>query len=298
MSILRTPDYGENVKALIRTAADELAIVSAFATTTATEAILRNVAPTVRRKELHVRWQADDLLSGASELAVYEVARDHGVAMFMQPTLHAKFVIADRTRVIIGSANVTGRGLGLTAAGNIEAGVMIEPTLREIHILEEIMCRSTLVTPDLFDQLRNYVERNRMPPKLVREFTGDISSVLTGQFTGLWVRDLPLQPLPPSRGGDPTVSWDVELENQFAASKCLRWVRTLLPPPDYAIYFGELTSSLHDTLLEDPTPYRTEVKKLVSNLMSWCVELLPDEFGSDTPNYSQRLYRKHSGSER
>jgi len=293
MGILGTPEYGEAIKAVVRSAQTELAIVSAFATRTAAETIFRSVSPTVRRKELHVRWLPDDLLFGASDLAVYELAREHGFAMFMQPVLHAKFVIADRKCVVLGSANMTGRGLGLFSEVNTEAGMMLEPEAPEVEMLEEIMSHSTLITPDLFDRMRSYVEKNRVPVQVNREFPAEIASILNEQFSGLWVRDLPLQFVPPSKGGDHTWPWDVELERNFAKSKCMRWLMGVLRPPDHGIYFGELTSSLHDTLLEDPTPYRTEVKKLVANLINWCITLFPDQFGSDTPNHSQRLYLKH-----
>jgi hypothetical protein len=187
---------------------------------------------------------------------------------------------------------MTGRGLGLYSEINTEAGILLEPAPSEIEMLEEIMSQSTLITPDLFDRMRSFVEKNRMPQQVTREFPADVASALSEQFTGLWVRDLPFESMPPSKGGNRVSTWDTDLERHFSKSKCLRWLMGLLQSPHHSIYFGELTSSLHDTLLEDPTPYRTEVKKLVSNLINWCVELLPDQFGCDTPNHSQRLYLK------
>jgi hypothetical protein len=213
--------------------------------------------------------------------------------MFMQPALHAKFVIADRKHVVLGSANMTGRGLGLFSEVNAEAGIVLEAELHEIELLEEMMNHSILVTPDLFDRMRTFIEKNRVQLLSVKDFPGDIASVLDEHFTGLWVRDLPFQFFPPSKGGDRSSASDNELEKQFPKAKCLRWLMGLMQPPHYAIYFGELTSSLHDTLLEDPTPYRTEVKKLVANLINWCITLLPGEFACDTPNYSQRLYLRY-----
>jgi hypothetical protein len=294
MTTLLTHEYGEAVKTVVRSATAEIAIVSAFSSLGASEAVLRCVAPSVRRKELHVRWCAEDLLCGISDLGVYELCKEHGFAMFMQPTLHAKFLIADRKHVLLGSANMTGRGFGFHSHSNVEAGVVTEPTADEIRVLEEIMAQSVLITPDLFDRIRSFVKRNRRPSAADREFPLDITSALEDHATGLWVRDLPLHFYPPSRGGRRDSVWDVELERDFTNSKCLRWLDSLLQAPDHGIYFGELTSSLHDALLEDPTPYRTEVKKLVANLINWCELLLPERYGSETPNHSQRLYMKTS----
>lgn len=294
MTTLLTHDYGEAVKTLVRSATTEVAIVSAFAAVGASETILRCIAPGVRRKELHVRWCVEDLLCGISDLGVYEVCKEYGFAMFMQPALHAKFLITDRKHVLLGSANMTGRGFGFHSQSNVEAGMVTDPAAAEIRTLEGIMAQSILITPDLFDRIRTFVERNRRPSVAEKDFPSDITSVLNDRLTGLWVRDLPLHFYPPSKGGDLNSVWDLELERDFVDSKCLRWLDSLLKASDDGVYFGELTSSLHDALLEDPTPYRTEVKKLVANLFNWCQTLLPDRYGSDTPNHSQRLYLKAS----
>ena len=46
---------------------------------------------------------------------------------------------------------------------------------------------------------------------------------------------------------------------------------------------------LHNALVEDPKPYRREVKELLSNLLSWVEELEMEEIVIDRPNYSQRI---------
>ena len=289
MTILRTPEYGTALRDLVRSARSEIAMASAFATAGGVEGLLRSVAPSVRRKELHVRWHSEDLLSGASDLAVYELAKEHGFAVFMQPSLHAKFILVDRRQAIVGSANLTARGLGSDFATNTEAGILTHPGSDGLNVLEGILEKSILVTEDLFDRLRAFVEREKLPLTRAAGFPVDIQRTLEDQFTGLWVRDLPFEFLPPAKDAMDS-SWDIELARHFSDSKCVKWVRTLLRAPPYEIYFGELTSSLHDTLLEDPLPYRTEVKKLVVNLINWCVTLLPQEFGADNPYHSQRLY--------
>lgn len=113
-------------------------------------------------------------------------------------------------------------------------------------------------------------------------------------FSGLWVRDLPFRSSPPSlikpHSEEPPPVSDVELEQNFATGKCVAWLREKLQKKGGELYFGELTSDLHNSLLEDPLPYRTEVKRLVENLINWVVVLLPAEFGSDTPQRSRRLY--------
>ncbi len=232
------------------------------------------------------------MLCGASDLAVYELAKEKGFAVFMQPALHAKFLLADRTRLILGSANFTGRGLGLIPQTNNELGILANVDAEGLKEVESILNQSSLVTPDLYDRIRTYVDRAKIPVRTVGPYPSDVVQIIANRFTGLWVRDLPLGFTPPSLSMGSSVASDVELEADFEQSKCVSWLRSLVVPPNAEIYFGELTSSLHDTLLEDPLPYRTEVKKLTANLINWCTCLLPREFGSDTPNYSQRIYRR------
>jgi hypothetical protein len=291
LRVVRNPQYGEALQELAASARSELALVSAFATTSGVESLLAAASSLLRRKEIHVRWQVEDLVCGASDLAVYELAKEKGFAVFMQPALHAKFVLADRARLILGSANFTGRGLGLIPQTNTEAGIVTTVDSGGLREVESILAHSVLVTPDLYDRIRAFVDRTKSPTPRSLPYPTDVQEIIGKRFTGLWVRDLPFEFVPPSLTRGSSVESDVELEEGFAGSKCVSWLRSLVHSSNAEIYFGELTSSLHDTLLEDPLPYRTEVKKLAANLINWCTQLLPTEFGSDTPNYSQRIYR-------
>jgi hypothetical protein len=291
LAILLNPQYRAALHGLVSSASSELALVAAYATAAGVESLFAAVASSVRRKEIHVRWRAEDLICGASELAVYELARERGFAVFMQQDLHAKFAISDRKNLILGSANLTGRGLGIVSQTNVEAGIVTTVGQPELEALENILSRSILVTPDIYDRLRSFVDRNKMPGSKGLVFPPEITSILEEKFTGLWVRDLPYGSLPPSQGGSDASGWDSELEMNFGQSKCMAWLRRLLHERGAEIYFGELTSALHDSVLEDPLPYRTEVKKLAANLINWCAALLPTQFAADTPNHSQRLRR-------
>ena len=69
------------------------------------------------------------------------------------------------------------------------------------------------------------------------------------------------------------------------------WLLNLLESEGGEVYFGRVSSLLHDNLLDDPVPYRSEVKKLVSNIYSWIELLTPHRISLivDTPNHSQRI---------
>ena len=53
-----------------------------------------------------------------------------------------------------------------------------------------------------------------------------------------------------------------------------------------SLSFGAISSRLHNAILDDPIPYRKEVKVLVANLYSW-FELMPETFEVSRPRHSQ-----------
>ena len=76
----------------------------------------------------------------------------------------------------------------------------------------------------------------------------------------------------------------------FSETKCYLWLKEELKKKDnHELYFGEATALLHNVLLNDPKPYRKEVKDLLSNLLSWITALDCEEIVVDRPNHSQRI---------
>jgi phosphatidylserine/phosphatidylglycerophosphate/cardiolipin synthase-like enzyme len=294
VSILCDEDLLPALCALASAAEKEIAVVSAFVTSRGIQPILATVPQNVLRRELHVRWRAQDIVMGVSDLGVYDLAREYRFTLFMQPALHAKFVIGDRRHMILGSANFTGMGLGCDSAQNFEVGYKTEITTTEAINIYSKLSNSVLVTASLYERLSAFLNALNGDRGVSCEYPKEILAELHSGFTGLWVRDLPFQSSPPSLSNrqfaEPPSKSDLELEQRFSASKCIAWLRQILEKNGGEQYFGELASELHNSLLEDPLPYRTEVKRLIENLMNWAVVLIPGEFGSDTPHHSRRLY--------
>ena len=81
-----------------------------------------------------------------------------------------------------------------------------------------------------------------------------------------------------------------EIRDRFLESRAWRWLEArLLGAPGREMYFGELSARLHDLLLDDPRPYRKEVKNLVSNLLDWAVGVAPARAVLNRPAHSQRF---------
>lgn len=65
------------------------------------------------------RWSPSDLRAGVSDASVREVVIERGGTFLLHPTLHAKYYRFNDA-VLIGSANLTGPGLGLVTNANLE----------------------------------------------------------------------------------------------------------------------------------------------------------------------------------
>ena len=66
-------------------------------------------------------------------------------------------------------------------------------------------------------------------------------------------------------------------------------VNKLKELPNSEIYFGALSAELHKVIINDPKPFRKEIKNLQSNLLNWITELKMDDVIIDRPNHSQRI---------
>jgi len=81
-----------------------------------------------------------------------------------------------------------------------------------------------------------------------------------------------------------------EIKQAFEKSKCYLWLCELIKNSEnQEMYFGAITATLHNTLLNEPKPYRSDVKMLLSNLLDWIIALQVTELEVDRPNHSQRV---------
>ena len=83
-----------------------------------------------------------------------------------------------------------------------------------------------------------------------------------------------------------------QLKNSLRWSTAYLWLLDQLVENNGELYFGGLSSILHDSLVTDPKPYRKDVKALLSNLLQLIISLDMPEIGVNRPNHSQRVFLK------
>ena len=74
-----------------------------------------------------------------------------------------------------------------------------------------------------------------------------------------------------------------KLQSAFQQSKIYKWlVNQILNSENKEVYFGNLSSIIHNSLLDDPTPYRKTIKEIQSNLYVF-IRTLDINIGIDIP---------------
>jgi hypothetical protein len=284
------------------------------------EWVLERLNSSISSFAILARWNCGDLVSGASDLEAYELSRKSGARFFVLPDLHAKAVLVDRRELLVSSANITGPGLNLVPRGNREIGVKLLPSSEDLMIIDAMFDEATEVTPDLYDEFRRNVERlKKLALPLVRErWPTELLQKLEKGPKRLWVTELfwcesPSELNVVRLGSDSRESdahhdltlLGIEAESaeavdnvillaRFMESRAWRWLVTRLKEADgQELYFGGLSAALHDALLDDPKPYRQDVKKLVAHLIRWVQQFGHPSVVIDRPNHSQRLRLTH-----
>jgi len=100
-------------------ATDELLLVAPYIKLAALFKVLDVTSPSVKVRVV-TRWRLDELAAGVSDIAIWPVLFARAQSeLWLQPSLHAKYYRAD-SRSLLGSANLTGAGLGWSASPNLE----------------------------------------------------------------------------------------------------------------------------------------------------------------------------------
>lgn len=316
MSIRGTDAYRFALASALTDARKSVSLASAFITVPGVEWVLGHLSPSVTSLRVLARWRCADLIIGASDLEVYQILCAKGAHFYILSDLHAKITLVDDSILLLGSANITNSGLRLVPGGNREIGVRIDPTSEDIQVINALFNESVEVSPDLYDEFQEHIKqlKKTAPPQTRPEWPTALLAKLMKGPDRLWVAELLWSDSPDKlissilQNGTEKLDVQhdlallgievyesrqlskVDLKNSFLQSRAWQWLITrLIETENHELYFGHLTSLLHDALLDDPKPYRRNVKSLVVNLVTWTAEIGQSSVLVDRPRHSQRL---------
>jgi len=285
--LLSSSEFREQLRFSVQQASHEVIIVSGFVTAAAVR-WLGQLAPRASNVTIVARWRIGDLRSGASDFEAFVEAEKHGFRFCVDPDLHTKVFLFDRRRIYVGSANFTSNGLWLDGRGNLEMVTAFEPEVGDVDRVAGVVNQSTKITPELFELMASFIETE---PISSDKWPNDIAARLYKPVEGLWVADFPFcgpgELLKGAKenaygayglmgafcGARCELKAEVIAE-EFRASKAMRWLRHLVQTSG-DLRFGALSAAMHGVLLDDPVPYRSDVKKMVASIFEW-VEFIDD----------------------
>ena len=299
MSLLSTHEVKQKIIDEVSRAADNLQIISAFCKLPAIKFIDENISHPIKNKKLMVRFLLSDILHGATDFELFDYCKANGWQMYVRFDLHAKTYIFDRKRCILGSANLTSKGLGLSLHGNYELSSFAEVDDSDLKKIDTLFDNAILMTDELYVAMKfdyEMAQRNQTPSKIFKWNTS-IEQKFNPKIDLLFTYDFPNTASPNFSDVNAFEFLEIgylpsqeELKQAFRWSKAFLWLYNYVSScPDKTSYFGGVTAALHDTLVNDPKPYRKEVKDLLANTLGWIQALNIDAVTIDVPNYSQRI---------
>ena len=278
----------------------KLIIFSAFIKSKAFEWLVPQVIEKHLNVKIMVRWDINDLLSGVSDLSIYERCKELNWEFRVNTALHSKLYLIDSSIGYLGSNNLTGAGLGLNTNNNIEFSTEIRPNMGDLQKIDKYLNSSTLMNDELYEEIKQFVEDNKTTKERIK-WPDLIMEKLKTNTDYLWVDNFPLSnPLQNNFSEEfhkdekifANISFDDKeaLKDAFMSSHVTQWImKHLNEQEEKVLFFGSLSALIHNSLLNDPKPYRKEIKDLIANFFAWVKYLDLKELIVEQPNHSQCL---------
>lgn len=256
------------------------------------------------------RFLPMDFIRGASDLNAVRMLLEQGHTVKSLSSLHAKIIYIDNKKVFLGSANCTGRGLGLVEHHNLEASVKLEVDEAGHELITGIVHVADEITFDTIEKMESYLSETGYLYDEIKKVSQEWPEEFyqKEEINELYVRDFPLAPL-----GEYSEVYDVFFESDYSKIYKLKrnkalakavfksscsyvWLIQLLSKDTNrdGVSFGKISSYLHDVLADDPAPYRRTVKDLQVNLYSYLVEYAGDVVEFYTPGQRSQFIKLRS----
>lgn len=267
-------------------------------------------------KVLVVRWKLSDLLSGSSDLEVYDYCKSRGISLFFNQRLHLKAYVDNFQRCLFGSANISSRALDIPSSQiyNYELATIVDVLDKEDNLyFQTIIADSTLVTQSVYEQIKeqlNVYEDIVLPDQTLiidnksKNFLTSslpmtaspsllMKAYITGQYQNLEekncvLHDLALYNLPLDL---PLNDLSNRLIDAFFMHPFIKAFLQMMEQNNGQVFFGEAKAWIQANCTNVPIPRRWELTTIIQILYKWIVELGSGVFIVDRPNYSERLYQ-------
>lgn len=296
MPMLMSKEIKEQIAKEVEDSKESVMIITAFCKKEGIKFIESKVSKEISNKRLMVRFRMEDIVSGATDFSIYKLCEEFGWKMYIRFDLHAKTYIFDNKRCVTGSANLTGKGMVMESGGNYEIASVSEIERQDIGKIESLFQNALLMNEKIYEEMEQELEKVDREKGKDYKWSENIVSKFLPDIKVLFTYDFPIYRNYKEYKGksieflDLKESWqEEEVRNAFLISKSYIWLKRLVSDNGREMYFGEITEKLHEILVNDPRPYRKEVKELLANLLQWIQDLGIEGIMVDRPSHSQRV---------
>src|SRR5690554_2142137 len=276
--ILKNEDFRSALESYVARAESQVLLISAFLRSEILE-WLGQIIPSNVSVRVLARWRPVDLISGASDLRAYNIARDYGWTLYVDEMVHAKTILVDETCLFVGSANLTARGTHFLGFGNNELTVQFKPEGEDVDVITGFFASALRVTQPLVSVMEDFLATIDVVDEQI-SWPKEIEECFVGQVESLWLDEC----FRTDPGGffsgdssDPDVAHDASIfglripgKESFKRARVFGWLEHQFSKrPGEILSFGFLSNALHSSILDEDVPYRKEIKLLLANLFEW-----------------------------
>ena len=305
--ILNSVKLQSYFKECLKNCKDEIIVCSAFITMKGIEWFYNNLQNKKINCRVISRWDRGDLLSKVSDIEVYNFCKKMGWSFEIIENLHAKFYLMDQKDLISGSLNLTAKGFGLVPISNKEFGNYFEAIDEDLININIFLEDAIKITDEIFNEYKKYLEENKdFVIQQLPELPEKIKNLKEKKLTKLWVHDFlfnePENLLKNFNENTEDLIHDRSLLNinsqddlsletiklNFVNLDLYKWfIKQIKNKDNKSFSFGELSALIHNSLFDDPKPYRKEIKNLQANFFKFLELLKFENLKIERPNYSQ-----------
>ena len=313
-SLLNTETFRNLLGNALENCTKSVIILSAYVKAIGVEWLKEKIGEKDIKCTIVARWDKGDLAQGSSDLECYSLAKENGWTFKVLKDLHAKVMLVDDDILFVGSPNLTGRGMSLVPVANQEIGIKVQALEEDLKIINQLIDDAVLLNDTIIKELEGWkknlpkIEKPKIP-----NFPQIVNDSFKEKFNKLWVNNFPWSNIQyllenVDKKEDNIIhdldlfgltninkkDLEKELKESFLQSKIFNWlIKKLEAEENKEIYFGRLSSIIHDGLVDDPKPYRQDVKLLQANLYDYIKYFKPVNIICDQPNFSERLSLKY-----
>lgn len=132
---------------------------------------LSKINSSLNIKTIVVAWHKEDILKGVSDLELYKYCVENEIELYRNPNIHLKVLWDFNDSIILGSANITHRGLGIVNNSNLELCTRVSGIdINTREYLLAILANSTLITEDIFNSLKLQIEDEPTTVHFIKDF--------------------------------------------------------------------------------------------------------------------------------